>query len=367
MLPAGIINTADPFSVFMWVRLDNKLGTSNQMIFRQDRPEGHGRNLLFRDPASEKLCTFLGAVRTYSTQAVFQNTGEWHHVGLTYNNHALKLYIDGEEDGSNNVTAGAYTSGFRIGRVKNPSSTYGSWDGVIDEIVMYDKALSPEEVEQLYQAGAGGPPELVDLEIEGPDEVPDSNSAAYNAIAYYDDSSSSDVTTEAIWSVEPDTFADIDANGVLTTQQLNTLEETIWISAEYTEGPNSITAIKEVVIFANCTIEALIRRNISGAVQIKENILGQLETALDKEKAAEEMLRDMQQSRDTGQWSFLQVVKARVRVVWAIVKETWVKHRLEAGKDNLEDSLEILGTDNSQPAPLNNGRGRRTGLQKRGR
>ena len=76
------------------------------------------------------------------------------------------------------------------------------------------------------------------------------------------------------------------------------------------------------------------------------------------------MLRDMQQSRDTGQWSFLQVVKARVRVVWAIVKETWAKHRLEAGKDNLEDSLEILGTDNSQPAPLNNGRGRRTGRQR---
>jgi hypothetical protein len=212
------------------------------------------------------------------------------------------------------------------------------------------------------------PKQLNSLEITGPDEVPDSNSAAYTAIAYYDDDSTADVSQEAVWSVEPDLFANIDENGLLTTEQLYRSEETVLISSEYTYGPNSITAKKQVVIFANCTTEELIRRNISSTVEIKNGILEELETALAKEKAAEEILRDMQQSRDTGEWSFLQVVKARVKIVWSIIKEMWAKRKIEDSKENLEDSLEILDSDDSQLAPPpNNGRRRRVGWQRRGR
>jgi len=367
-LPEGIINTTDPFSVFMWVRLDNKEGSTSQMIFRQDRPRGNGVKLLERYSSNDKIASFLGLEYTYSTQAIFQNTGQWHHVGVTHGGNYIYLYIDGQEDGSNNVTIGSFTSGFRVGGARDPSTTRGSWDGEIDEIVMYDRALSAAEVEQLYQTGAGEPRELIDLEITGPDEVPDSNSVAYAAIAYYDDTSSSNVTTEAIWSVEPDIFANIDENGLLTTEQLYTLEEIVWISAEYTEEEISLQADKEVVIFANCSIEELVRRDIAGAVQIKERVLSDLEVALAQEKAAEELLRDMQDSRDTGEWSFLQVVKARVRILWSIIKEMWAKRKIEASKDSLEDSLEILQSSDPQPAPPpNNGRRCRPGWQKHGR
>lgn len=366
LLPSNILDASEPFSAFAWVRLDNKRGTKNQRILQQDWPCGRG--LLYRNTETEKLGVFLGAEKTFSTQAIFQDTGQWYHVGVTHDSGTVKLYIDGAKDANNIVNAEPCTLGLIVGAPTNPSSTFGMWDGVIDEVVLYDRALSPEEVEQLYRAGAGEARGLIDLEIAGPDEVPDSNSAAYTAIAYYDDSSTADVTAEAIWAVDPDIFASIDAGGLLTTQQLYAPEEIVWISAEYTEDEISLEADKEVVIFANCSIEELIRRDIAGAVEIKERVLADLEVALAKEKAAQDILRDMQESRELGEWTFLQVFKARVRVLWAIIKQMWAERKIEDSKDSLEDSLEILNSEEPQPVPLpNNGRRRRTGWQRHGR
>jgi len=207
---------------------------------------------------------------------------------------------------------------------------------------------------------------LTDLEIIGPDEVPDNNSAAYTATAYYDDGSATDVTAEAVWSVEPDLFAEIDAGGLLTTQQLDTPEEIILILTEYTEGEMAIQANKQVVIFANCSIAQLIKRDISGAVEIKKEVLKKLETALAKEKAAEDMLRQMQKTHDLGEWSFLQVVKARVKVLWAIIKEMWAERKIKQSKEQLDDSLEILNEE-PQPEAQLHGRRLRVGWQRRGR
>jgi hypothetical protein len=364
-LPEGIINTGDPFSAFMWLRLDEKWGMTTQTILRKDGPDHRG--LLYRITEGDKLASYLSGEETVSTKAVFQDTGEWHHVGLTYNGNIVKLFIDGQEDGTNDVTGESSTSRFKIGAgsLGIGANRYTSWIGIIDEVVMYDRALPPPEVEQLYQVGI---PKLVGFEIIGPDEVPDSNSAAYSAIAYYDNGFAPDVTTEAIWSVEPDIFANIDSTGLLTTQQLYTLQETICISAEYTEGPNTVTAVKEVVIFSNCSTEDLVRRDLLGAIRIKEEVLDELDEALAIEKVTEDMLREMQQSRDTSEWSFLQVVKARVRVLWSIIKEKLAERKIEQSKEQLEDSLEILNSEDPQPAPPpNNGRRRRRGWQKHGR
>jgi hypothetical protein len=144
-----------------------------------------------------------------------------------------------------------------------------------------------------------------------------------------------------------------DNDGILGFTQEADEGDPVWVESE---------------LLLMCTTEQVIKRDIDAAIEIKEDILGQLETALDKERAAQDMLRDMQQSREVGEWSFLQVVKARVRVVWAIIKEMWAERKIESSKDNLEDSLEILNSDDPQPAPPpNNGRRRRPGWQRRGR
>jgi hypothetical protein len=58
---------------------------------------------------------------------------------------------------------------------------------------------------------------LVALEINGPEELFQYSSVQYEAIAYYDSGVRRDVTQLVDWSVEPETYASIDSNGLLTT------------------------------------------------------------------------------------------------------------------------------------------------------
>jgi len=87
----------------------------------------------------------------------YVNDGEWHHGGLTVAEGAnlrpdvTKMYVDGVEDttfsGSNNpyeLTAGADV---RIGMSGPQNSRY--WPGSLDEVRIYDRVLSAEEVAAL--------------------------------------------------------------------------------------------------------------------------------------------------------------------------------------------------------------------------
>ena len=98
---------------------------------------------------------------TYDAGAIFDN--QWHHIALTVNLYTQKLYIDGSlvhtydtstggGGGSSAVPAG--TIGVRSYWIGNAyQSTTGTWDGNIDEVAIWDKALTPAEVSALYSNG----------------------------------------------------------------------------------------------------------------------------------------------------------------------------------------------------------------------
>lgn len=91
------------------------------------------------------------------THAANSNTvlplNEWHHVCGTYDlQNGARIYIDGELDGTNPNTAGINRDAFNVYIGDNSQWTGRFWDGLIDEVVIYDRALSEGEV--LYLAGA---------------------------------------------------------------------------------------------------------------------------------------------------------------------------------------------------------------------
>lgn len=78
----------------------------------------------------------------------------WHHVAVTYNGSTACFYIDGQQDvcqgfgASFNSGGGAYTIGSR------GAAEY--FDGLIDELDLFDHALSAGEVGAIYAAGTAG-------------------------------------------------------------------------------------------------------------------------------------------------------------------------------------------------------------------
>jgi len=77
---------------------------------------------------------------------------EWYHVAATYDtNVGATVYIDGEPDASNPDLDGIDTNEFPLLLGDNPEETGRLLDGMLDEIMIYNRALSKEEV--LFLAG----------------------------------------------------------------------------------------------------------------------------------------------------------------------------------------------------------------------
>ena len=77
---------------------------------------------------------------------------EWHHVCGTYDlQNGGRIYIDGVLDGTNPDTGGITLDEYNVYIGNNSQNPDRYWDGLIDEVVIYNRALSAGEV--AYLAG----------------------------------------------------------------------------------------------------------------------------------------------------------------------------------------------------------------------
>ena len=73
----------------------------------------------------------------------------WHHVVAIYNNTNVSLYCDGRYKGSGAITAaGANTQNLVLGKVM--SETGNLWNGLIDEVKIWNRTISSTEAYQEY-------------------------------------------------------------------------------------------------------------------------------------------------------------------------------------------------------------------------
>ena len=78
------------------------------------------------------------------------NDGNWHHVAMSYNDTTIRIYFDGAVVVDAPISFDLYFNGpFEFGR-DNPYGRY--FYGDLDDIGLWDRALSTEEVYQLFQA-----------------------------------------------------------------------------------------------------------------------------------------------------------------------------------------------------------------------
>jgi|GEM_PF-578011 len=83
--------------------------------------------------------------------------GEWHHVSATYDIiEGAKIYLDGVLEGTNPDTAGITVGDYPVFIGDNSQQTGRFWDGLIDEVAIYSRVLTPGEV--VYLAGQRSTP-----------------------------------------------------------------------------------------------------------------------------------------------------------------------------------------------------------------
>lgn len=100
--------------------------------------------------------THVGVVSMRANRQI-QDLG-WHHVAVTKSGRSLKFYLDGAEAGSATFDGRyEFTTPFSIGALGAPfaGESY-AFIGSIDELALFNTALSSEEIRAIYNAGSSG-------------------------------------------------------------------------------------------------------------------------------------------------------------------------------------------------------------------
>jgi len=144
--PAGSM----PRALSAWVKITN--ASQERSIIAYGDASGTSYQLLL--DADDKAAARIGAENISGTGSLRDN--KWHHLVALYEGgetNTLKLYVDGLLENTGIVTL-ASTSAitFSIGASLTGGS---SFNGLIDDIAVYNRAISANEVMKLYSDGLG--------------------------------------------------------------------------------------------------------------------------------------------------------------------------------------------------------------------
>ena len=82
------------------------------------------------------------------------NDGVWHHVVVVIDGAASMIYVDGQPDRDLfNPTIVSNTMDFNIGTAENGAGFLAPFDGQIDEVAIWNRALGSDEVGKICNAG----------------------------------------------------------------------------------------------------------------------------------------------------------------------------------------------------------------------
>ena len=142
------------FSVSCWFKTTN--ATDEMYLF--DKRAGGGTSAGYAALLDGNSTNYLGYVADGSNAATFSNTtdyhdGEWHHFAFSFDGTSvISSYIDGVLVGTDTQTLGstANANALIIGAHRDGSSS--PFNGKIDEVSIWNKALSAGDISALYQA-----------------------------------------------------------------------------------------------------------------------------------------------------------------------------------------------------------------------
>lgn len=118
--------------------------------------------------------SYLGYVNQNTTPATQASltTGAWHHATMVYATGDLTLYVDGALVGTTTTTTDAISfADLWFGRARNGASGDRDWDGMIDELAIWNRALGANEI--LSQANGGNADSLYQRGVNGVAIVPE--------------------------------------------------------------------------------------------------------------------------------------------------------------------------------------------------
>ncbi|KKK87529.1 hypothetical protein LCGC14_2752330, partial [marine sediment metagenome] len=142
-------------SISVWVKLTTASGFDNILT----QHNGFPNSVFFFGLKDGKITAGLNTSGSFEESVTAVSTGVWTHVGWTFDGTNYKYYINGshltgEDDlSSPDTTTGTVDVSLLIGKQQNSSTN--DFDGVMDELAIWSRTLTDDDMADLYAAGAG--------------------------------------------------------------------------------------------------------------------------------------------------------------------------------------------------------------------
>jgi arabinan endo-1,5-alpha-L-arabinosidase len=154
--------TTNEYSIACWIKLSSTTGqrsictTNNStayLRFRQTRPDSG---------AFDNIGVYIRGDGSSSSNQLVNTTnltsGTWYHVALVIDSSNVYIYVNGSGQSESKNFTGDFTNiaqDFYIGATNNNGSVTEQFTGDIDELGIWDRALSSSEISELYNSGDG--------------------------------------------------------------------------------------------------------------------------------------------------------------------------------------------------------------------
>jgi PKD repeat protein len=147
-------SSSDNWGISLWFKADS---TSSGRLVQAAKSSGSSYEVIDLRLESNALKAAIrdnGNILRDSSAVSFTDTSNWHNLILTFDNdnNTVYLYLDGTEELNFSVSSQYPAGHMTIGAYRRPGALGGSvfFDGKIDEIRFYTRALSTGDVDMLY-------------------------------------------------------------------------------------------------------------------------------------------------------------------------------------------------------------------------
>ena len=142
---ADMLKFYNEMTISVWVKLEDG-GTITPRIISFEEP---GYNIVCN--TTNKRYFGVRFVNTYFDSEAIYESDTWYHIIMIHKDNSLKLYVNGNMVNSSEqspTTFSNYVNNFNIGR--KSCWNYDQFKGIIDDIRLYNRALSDSEIQALY-------------------------------------------------------------------------------------------------------------------------------------------------------------------------------------------------------------------------
>ncbi len=159
--PTAAFLPKDALSAVAWVRIDQPTEWGGIIgCFQDNKPAGYGFVLGYNKTtfqfglASQGASSGNGKITYLIGQAKYE-PGKWYHVAGVYDGKQMRLYVNGQLDGTNNEQSGpvlyAKAAPFVIGRYRDENEDF-PLQGAIKEVMLCSHAIEPELIAAHFEA-----------------------------------------------------------------------------------------------------------------------------------------------------------------------------------------------------------------------